>query len=180
MAGLGKAMQQYDGVAPARGEIMQPDPVNVGKIAFHLVLLAALKKALSNIARDETLARSFRIGRSKRGSIDWHGLRASDITGAESKRGLCGIAEIAVQRGNHLGAFADRTANPLDRPRTHVADGKHARHRGFERRGDARFAVLVWRPRHHKAGAVEHNPATLEPASGWNSVDARSPGANVS
>jgi hypothetical protein len=41
---------------------MQPDPVNVGEIAFHLVLLAALKKALSNIARDETLARSFRIG----------------------------------------------------------------------------------------------------------------------
>src|ERR1700747_748820 len=134
MAGLGKAMQQHDGVAPARGKIMQPDPVNVGEIAFHLVLLAALKKALSNIARDETLARSFRIERSKRGSIDWHGLRASnDITGAASKRRLCRIAEISVQRGNPLGTFADRATDPLDRPRAHVADGEHARHRGFER-----------------------------------------------
>jgi hypothetical protein len=47
---------------------VQPDPVDVSEIAFHLVLLAALKKALSNIARDGTLAPSFRIERSNVGA----------------------------------------------------------------------------------------------------------------
>ena len=51
-------------------------------------------------------------------------------------RALAGprLAEIGVQRRDHLRAFADGGGHALDRTRAHVADGEHALAVGFERR----------------------------------------------
>src|SRR5882724_7560876 len=78
------------------------------------------------------------------------------------KRGSCGVAEEAVQRGDHLRPLADCAADPLDRSRAHVADGKNARHRGFQRRYRLRFALVVLRTGHHETCAVDRHAAALE------------------
>src|SRR3984885_7205113 len=77
---------------------------------------------------------------------------------------LRGVVEVAVQRGNDLRALADRAADALDRPRTHIADRENAWHRRIERRCGRRSAV--WRARDDKTGAIDLHAAALEPAGG--------------
>src|ERR1700722_4070858 len=48
------------------------------------------------------------------------------------QRRLCGIVEIAMQRGNDLRALTDRAADAFDRPRAHIANRENARYRRLE------------------------------------------------
>src|ERR1700676_5225412 len=87
------------------------------------------------------------------------------------KRGLGGIAEKAVQRGDHLRPLADRAADPLDRPRAHIANGENAGYRGFQRRRRLPVVPFVMHAGHYKTGAVDGDAAAVEPAGGGIGAD---------
>ena len=62
---------------------------------------------------------------------------------------------------HHLGAFANRAADPFDRARPHVADREHAGHRRFKRRR-GRGAIAASNPGDHEARLVKRH-AALQP-----------------
>ncbi len=70
------------------------------------------------------------------------------------------VAEKSMQRGNHLRALADRPAHAFDRTGPHVADRKHARHRGFQRR----HGLPALSAGQDEAGAIKVHAAVREPA----------------
>ena len=78
-----------------------------------------------------------------------------------------GMREEIVDRRDDLSAFADRSADTLDRPRPDVADREHARHGGFERRRQGASIVRFGRPPVITKPALSSaNSATVEPFCG--------------
>src|ERR1700690_1704659 len=65
--------------------------------------------------------------RARRDALDTGDVRAAlcHSSALPLKRRFRGIAEKAVERGNHLRPLADGAADPLDRSRAHIADGKN-------------------------------------------------------
>src|SRR5438132_12147465 len=95
------------------------------------------------------------------------------------KRRFRRIAKKTVQRGYHLCALPDRAAHALDRSRAHIADGEHARHRGFQRRHRPSLILFGLRARHYEAAAIERDAATIEPAGGRTGAREQEPIADA-
>src|SRR5665213_4317571 len=84
-----------------------------------------------------------------------------------------------MQRRHHLGALADRAADPLDRTRAHVADREYAGHRRFQHRRCLPVTLAALCAGHHKAAAIDHDAAAIEPAGGGIGADEQEQVADI-